>query len=66
MNEKYNHLCEDISRLEAEGKMFVISPSKNWKIARIESDMEKLGKLYWLGVRDMKARMGELLEYLRR
>lgn len=66
MNEKYNHLCEDISRLEAEGKMFVISPSKNWQIARIESDMEKLGKLYWLGVRDMKARMGELLEYLRR
>lgn len=63
-NEKYNRMCEEMIRLHEEGRIYMISPSKNWKIGRIESDVEKLGKLYRLGVYDMKQELEGLREYL--
>ena len=66
MNDKYNRSCEELLRLRKEGRIFIVSPSKNWRISRIEWDVEKLGKLYWLGVRDMKQNKKALLSYLGR
>ena len=64
MNEAYNHQCDEIVRLEKENKFFVISPSKQVKISRLEKDMEKLGALYYEGYNDAKKQLPALLSYL--
>lgn len=63
-NADYNRLCDDIERLRAEGRVFVISPSHFMDIGRMESDLEKLGEWYWLGYRDAKNIMPDLKLYL--
>lgn len=56
--------CDEIDRLEEEGRMFVISPSEPVTISRIEGDMEKLGALYYLGRRDAERLLPDLKKYL--
>lgn len=63
--ERYNRQCEEMERLEAEGRIFVLGPSQQVSVSRIEKDMEKLGDLYYLGYHDTYARMEELKAYLR-
>lgn len=41
---------EQIERLEAEGKIVVLRPSRSMKISRLEHDPKKLRALYELGV----------------
>lgn len=62
--ENYNRQCDEIEKLKEEGRIFVISPSENIEISRLEGDMEKLGGIYWLGYNDAKANMDELKKYL--
>ncbi|MCD7893997.1 MAG: patatin family protein [Erysipelotrichaceae bacterium] len=64
MNERYNYHCDEIERLERERRLFVYYPSENHIVGRLESDMEKLGNLYYLGYIDAKQRMKELRDYL--
>ena len=40
------------------------SASRPLDIGRFESDMEILGKIYWLGYHDMQAHFDELKAYL--
>ena len=54
------------TRLQREGRVFVLSPSRFMDIGRMESDLEKLGEWYWLGYRDTMERMNELRAYLDR
>ena len=63
-NADYNHACDELDRLSAEGRVFTIAPSINMHIGRMEKDLEKLGEWYWLGYRDGMARMDALREYL--
>jgi predicted patatin/cPLA2 family phospholipase len=63
-NAKYNYQCEDMNRLEKQGRIFVISPSQPVTVGRLERDMEKLGALYYLGYTDTQNRLDELKEYL--
>lgn len=63
-NRNYNRQCDELERLQAEGRLFSIAPSRFEKIARLESDMEKLGGWYWLGYRDMQTSMDKLKAYL--
>lgn len=65
-NADYNRLCDDIARLQREGRVFVLSPSRFMDIGRMESDLEKLGEWYWLGYRDAKNAMPALRNYLQR
>lgn len=65
-NKRYNDDCDLLDKLEAEGKIFVISPSETWSVGRIESDMEKLGNWYWLGYQDMQKKMESLKKYLQK
>ena len=44
--------------------MFVISPSEPVTISRLEKDMEKLGRLYYLGYEDARRQMNALRAYL--
>ncbi len=48
-NSDYNRQCDEISRLEEEGKLFVIQPEDPVTVKRIEGNMSKLGHLYWTG-----------------
>lgn len=63
-NEKYNSQCEELLLLERTGKVFVISPSQDLGVTRLEGDMEKLGKLYYLGYHDAKNQIDEICRYL--
>ena len=63
-NADYNRACDELDQLAASGRAFVIAPSTNMHIGRMEKDLEKLGSWYWLGYEDGKARLGELKKYL--
>lgn len=63
-NAKYNHQCDELLQLEKEGRIFVVEPSEPVTIGRLEKDVEKLGALYQLGKRDMKANLSALRGYL--
>jgi predicted patatin/cPLA2 family phospholipase len=65
MNVDYNKECDEIDRLEQEGRIFVIAPSEHVTVKRVESDMDKLGNLYWLGYNDAKKNLFALKKYLR-
>lgn len=58
--------CDEMDRLESEGRIFVIAPSKDLGVSRLEKDMEKLGELYWLGYEDTRRQLPALREYLAR
>lgn len=62
--QNYNEAVEKIIALEAEGKIFVIRPSRTIPIRRLEQDPEKLQEMYNLGMADAKAVMGKLRDYL--
>ncbi len=63
-NVDYNKQCDEIDRLEKEGRIFVIEPSAHESVSRLEADIEKLGDWYFLGYNDMKEKMDALKEYL--
>ena len=65
-NDDYNRQCDELELLEAQGRIFVIAPSRPVTVSRLESDMEKLGRLYRLGYRDTRERIPALREYLER
>ena len=63
-NSAFNALTEELYKDEADGKIFIIAPSKKVEVTRFEGDMEKLGNHYWLGYHDMEERLDELKKYL--
>ncbi|WP_034453077.1 patatin-like phospholipase family protein [Butyrivibrio sp. AE2032] len=65
MNADYNKECDEIDRLEEEGRIFVIAPSEHVTVKRVESNMNKLGNLYWLGYNDAKNNLFSLNKYLK-
>ena len=60
----YNDWCERAEEAEREGKLFMISPEQPITVSRLESDMEKLGDLYYTGYNQAKEIMSELKLYL--
>ncbi len=63
-NARYNRSCDEMIRLKEEGRVFVIAPSKYFPVDRMESDMEKLGELYYLGYHDGQNAIEDLRRYL--
>jgi predicted patatin/cPLA2 family phospholipase len=63
-NADYNQACDELDQLSASGRAFVIAPSRDMHIGRMEQDLEKLGDWYWLGYHDAKAQMDGLRKYL--
>ncbi len=63
-NFTYNAECDELERLEKEGRVFVIAPSAPVTAGRLEPDMELLGELYWRGYHDAEASIERLREYL--
>lgn len=63
-NEKYNARIQQIREMEEAGKVFVIRPSENRPVGRLEKDPEKLKALHTLGMQDATAQWQALKEYL--
>lgn len=63
-NADYNRQCDELERLVAEGRIFLITPSENITVSRLEGDMEKLGHVYNMGYNDAKNELERLREYL--
>lgn len=62
--QRYNQLCGELELLRRSGRVFVISPSSHFTVARLEKDMEKLGAFYYLGYNDGKNQLDALKAYL--
>ena len=62
--KNYNESMDHIEKLEEEGKIFVIRPSEDLNIGRIEKDPKKLQALYNLGIKDTKNNLNKLEQYL--
>ncbi|MBR3888542.1 MAG: patatin-like phospholipase family protein [Clostridia bacterium] len=63
-HEMYNNTVEKIIDLENKKEIFVIRPTKDLHIKRIEKDIDKLQAMYDLGVSDTNDKLKELKEYL--
>ena len=61
----YNDTVEKIIELEKENKIFVIRPSEELTIKRLNKDINKLDETYSLGVKDMNNLLKDLKSYLR-
>ena len=55
---------KELEALEQAGRLVVISPSVDLQVTRLEGDMEKLGRLYWMGNQDANAQLERLRAYL--
>ena len=63
-NDKYNARLQQIRRLEQEGKVFVLRPSENISVGRLEKDVARLQALHQLGVADATRLWDDLAQYL--
>lgn len=61
---KYNQTLEYISQMEQAGNLFVIRPSIDLGIKRVEKDPEKLEAMYQLGKSDALSKLSDLVAYL--
>ena len=63
-HEAYNAQCEDLARLEAEGRVFVIRPESPLGIGRMERDPARLQEVYDRGAGDGKRTLPAIRAYL--
>ncbi|MBP3339846.1 MAG: patatin family protein [Lachnospiraceae bacterium] len=60
----YNKTMEEINRLEAEGKIFVIRPKMPATVGRLEKDKEILHKWYQTGYDDAKEAYDRMMDFI--
>ncbi len=60
----YNRTIKYVRRLEKEGRVFVICPSRELTISRVCRDPDELQRVYDLGRADAEARLAELEAFL--
>ena len=63
-NDRYNARLQQIRRLEQEGKVFVLRPSKYIAVNRLEKNVAHLKALHQLGVSDANRLWNNLTRYL--
>lgn len=61
----YNKAVDELDRLDSEGVLLHIYPSKPIDVKKTEGDVEKLGELYFDGVRDCENMLDRLKSYLK-
>ena len=61
---EYNQAVERVIELEKQGKIFVIRPSVDLQISRLEKDPTKVQAMYDLGIADAKKHIQALKDYL--
>lgn len=65
-DEQYNNHCDELEKLEKEGRVLILSPSEDIRIDTLETNIEKLENWYFSGYNDTKARLQEIKNYLKR
>ena len=60
----YQESLDLIKKYEEQGKIVVLRPSQNLKIARVEKSLKKLNAIYNLGVNDCTSKLDEIKRYL--
>lgn len=65
LKERYVRTLERIKQLEKEGSVFVIRPSKELTIGRLEHDKEKVRAVYDIGVSDATHEIERLKAWLK-
>ncbi len=63
--DRYNATIKYINEQEAAGNTFVIQPSQELNIKRIEKDKDKLEAIYQLGVADTEAKLIALKNFMK-
>jgi predicted patatin/cPLA2 family phospholipase len=63
-HEAYNASVRDIEAMAKKGEIFLIRPSVELNISRMESDVSKLQIAYYIGHKDALARMDDLKKWL--
>ena len=63
-HEVYNSTIDELHRLEKEGDTFIITPSRDLGIPRVESDEKKLQEAYDTGVKDANDHLENIREFL--
>jgi len=62
---RYNQTLDELTKLEKDGKVFIIRPSKPVTISRIEKNLDKLYALYTEGYQDAKNRYEDMLKFIK-
>ena len=60
----YNETLDYIEELESKKEIFVLRPSKDLKISRVEKDVDKIEAQYNLGVSDCKSALSKLKKFI--
>ncbi|MGL5917796.1 MAG: patatin-like phospholipase family protein [Cetobacterium sp.] len=60
----YSRTVKEIEELEDKGNVFVFRPSKNLIVNTLEKDLNKIDKLYKLGLKDAKENYEKLMKWL--
>ena len=63
-NRVYNEQCAYVEKLEKEGKIVVIRPSKFIDISRTETDRNIMQQMYDLGIKDAENKLNMIIDYL--
>ena len=63
-HENYNATLDLIDKLEKEGEVFVMRPSRKIAIKRLERDPKRILEMYELGREDAKKRLDEMRHFL--
>lgn len=63
-DEIYNRQCDRMEELEAQGRIFYLTPSEAPDVKVLEKDLGKLLSLYQLGYRDAQVQLPALRAYL--
>ncbi len=63
-HENYNKSVELVEEYERDGEALIIRPSEEYKIGRLEKDIDKLKYMYKLGRKDTKAKLSEIKSFL--
>ena len=61
---QYNTACEELEKLEQQGKVMMLCPSGSIAVSTLEGDMERLGALYLLGRCDAQLMLPQIKSYL--
>lgn len=61
--QRYNQMMDEIDRLEASGRLFVIRPQTTVTVGRMEKDKEKLRALFIQGRKESAQRLEALRTY---
>lgn len=62
--QTYNDTLDVIEQLEQQGKVFVIRPSQDLGLSRLEKDREKIRRASDLGLKDTEAVLSQMMDFI--